>query len=616
MDEKYCYRCGTKHLINDINYQMENCSHIYCVNCIFQDIFVKSLSYINNQEEFTVNCKCESGGSIKIPMDSIEKLFSQKLTVDSEEIKEKNFCQKHRNVEKTFFCKKCEIYVCPECISINENEENDNSNKTNKENPNDMNEHFDHEIVNAEELCNKYKNFLKDIQIESKTANQFVEKFNIEINKYENELDNEINSTVKQIDEIIDKLYRIKDEYTKILEKKYSNCNQLLKIIKLFYANYYLDYENRLNINDVFTLKYLKDVNYEFGSLDFTKDNKENSIENLLINIKNEIDKIDMKTYQNNNFSFKFNTISRKFNIIQKLLGHRQTINSIIELHDGRILTGSSDYKMKFWEDQGGRFVETLTISELTGDILCLYELKDKRIISTIKTSGAMKVWSKKKGVESYELTITLSEHKSSVTCLVQLPDERLLTGSKDKTIIIWDISDNSFKCTQIINEHKEGVYSLCLLTGVRFASGSEDKTIGIWEYKDGLYKNENYLKDHKTRVRALIMTNNTFFITGGDKIIIVYKLKDDKFIKFGTFNAHANHITKIIKLSDGKIASCGRDCLIKIWNENNGELLVSEILKGHTRSVYDIVELKDGRLASVSGDNLVIIWKSGKIVD
>lgn len=60
---------------------------------------------------------------------------------------------------------------------------------------------------------------MKDIQIENKTVNQFVEKFNIEISKYENELETEINSTLKQIDNIIDKLYHIKDEYTKTLEK-------------------------------------------------------------------------------------------------------------------------------------------------------------------------------------------------------------------------------------------------------------------------------------------------------------------------------------------------------------------------------------------------------------
>ena len=216
MEEKCCHRCGTKHLINDINYQMENCLHIYCVNCIFQDIFVRSLSDINDLEKFTVNCKCENG-SIDIPMEQVEELFSKKYTVDSEEIKEKNYCSKHKNVEKTLFCKNCEKYVCPQCTNINDNEEEDNDNKNNNL---EMNEHESHEVVKAEKLCNKYKDFLKDIQIENKTVNQFVEKFNIEISKYENELETEINSTLKQIDNIIDKLYHIKDEYTKTLEKK------------------------------------------------------------------------------------------------------------------------------------------------------------------------------------------------------------------------------------------------------------------------------------------------------------------------------------------------------------------------------------------------------------
>ena len=612
MEEKCCYRCGTKHLIEEINFQMENCIHIYCSNCIFQDIFVHSLSNINDLENFTVNCKCENG-YIQISMDSIEELFSKKYRLDSEEIKEKDYCSKHKNEEKTLYCKTCEKYVCPKCTNINDNEDGEYENRNNNI---EMDEHESHKVFKAEKLMNKYKDFLKDIQIESRTINQFVEKFNLEITKYENELEKEINSTVKQIDDIVDKLYRIKEDYTKFIENKYSNCNLLLKIIKLFYANYYLDYENKSNINDIFTLKYLKDVNYEFSNIDYVKEDKENSIETILTNIKSDIEKINLKKCKSNNFNFKFKPISRKYNIIQKLLGHRQMINSIIELHDGRLLTGGSDFKMKFWEDQGGRFVETLTISELTGDILCLYELKDLRIISTIKNSGAMKIWNKKKENESYELTITLSEHKSSVTSIVQLSDERLITGSKDKTIIIWNISENSFKCSQIISEHTKAVYSLCLLTGVNFASGGEDQTIRIWEEKDNIFKNVTVLKDHKSRVRALALTLTGLLITGGDKVIIIYKLKKGKYVKFSVYNAHSNYITKIIKLSDGKIASCGRDCLIKIWTEKNGELSPFDELKGHTHSVYDIVELKDGRLASVSGDNLVIIWKSGKIID
>ena len=621
MDEKNCFRCGNKAFINDINYQMENCFHLYCVNCIFQDIFINSLNNINSLDSFKVQCACDHGYCI-ISIDSMEELFSKKYTVDSQEIKEKQYCLKHKDIEKSLFCKTCKMYVCPKCTSINNNNNEENDGVTLKSvlsygDINNDNEHESHNVVVAEELCNKYKDFLKDIQIQSKTANEFVEKFNCEINVYELELEKEIDTTLNQIDQIIEKLYNIKEEYSKIIEKKYSNCNKLLKIIKLFYANYYLDYENRLNISDVFKLQYLKNVNYEFDKLEFVKEDKENSLEKLLINIKGEVNKINIKKDNYTNYNFNFKQISRKFNPIQKLIGHRQMINSIIQLHDGRLLTGSSDYKMKFWEEQGGRFIDTLTISELTGDILCLYELKDLRIISTIKTSGAMKIWNKKKEEETYELTLTLSEHKNSVTSILQLSDEKLITGSKDKTIRLWDIYENSFRCTQILKDHTDGVYSLCELIGRRFASGSEDKTIRIWEENKGLFNQVKILNDHKSRVRSLIQTKNGFLISGADKVIIIYKLEEDIFKKIETINAHSSYITRLIYLSDGKIASASRDTHIKIWNfGKNGEMILSEILKEHTHTVYDIIELKDGRLASVSGDNLVIIWKSGRIID
>ena len=621
MDEKNCFRCGNKAFINDINYQMENCFHLYCVNCIFQDIFINSLNNINSLDSFKVQCACDHGYCI-ISIDSMEELFSKKYTVDSQEIKEKQYCLKHKDIEKSLFCKTCKMYVCPKCTSINNNNNEENDGVTLKSvlsygDINNDNEHESHNVVVAEELCNKYKDFLKDIQIQSKTANEFVEKFNCEINVYELELEKEIDTTLNQIDQIIEKLYNIKEEYSKIIEKKYSNCNKLLKIIKLFYANYYLDYENRLNISDVFKLQYLKNVNYEFDKLEFVKEDKENSLEKLLINIKGEVNKINIKKDNYTNYNFNFKQISRKFNPIQKLIGHRQMINSIIQLHDGRLLTGSSDYKMKFWEEQGGRFIDTLTISELTGDILCLYELKDLRIISTIKTSGAMKIWNKKKEEETYELTLTLSEHKNSVTSILQLSDEKLITGSKDKTIRLWDIYENSFRCTQILKDHTDGVYSLCELIGRRFASGSEDKTIRIWEENKGLFNQVKILNDHKSRVRTLIQTKNGFLISGADKVIIIYKLEEDIFKKIETINAHSSYITRLIYLSDGKIASASRDTHIKIWNfGKNGEMILSEILKEHTHTVYDIIELKDGRLASVSGDNLVIIWKSGRIID
>ena len=621
-----CFKCGNKKFIKVIKYEMENCSHIYCVNCIYQDLFLKSLPKINyDTKSFTVQCHCEHG-SIVIPINSLEDLFSKKYTIDSDETKEIKNCQIHKNIEKTLFCKTCKIYLCPKCSTLNDKFIN-NASKTmetpqpNENNPKqitDLNEHEYHDVVVAEELCNKYKEFLKDIKMKNKTVNDFVNKFNTEITNYEREFEREIDSTLKQIDDIINKLYKIKNDCSNLIEKKYNDWNKLLKIIKLFYANFYLDYENYLNFSDVYTLQYLKNINQEFTKLECKKETNKDSLEKILENIKSEVNRINIKQEDYINYNFKFEDISRQFNPIQRLIGHRQVINTIIQLNDGRLLTGSDDFKMKFWEEQGEKFINTLTIDKLTGDILCVYELKDLRIIITNKSSGAMKVWQKQKDSEMYDLTITLSEHQQAVTSIIQLSDEKLITGSKDNTIKLWDISENSLKCTQTLSKHKLGVCALCELTGRRFASASDDTTIGIWEEENNKFKCVKVLTDHKTKVKALVQTNNGILITGGEKIIIIYEIKDNNFTKIQKIdNVHTSYITKFIKLSDGKVASSSRDKTIVIWNfGKNNKLTVSETLKGHTHSVYDIVELKDGRLASVGSDNIIIIWKSGKIID
>ena len=75
--------------------------------------------------------------------------------------------------------------------------------------------------------------------------------------------------------------------------------------------------------SDIFTLKYLKNVDYEFSNLDFIRDTKDSSLENILIDVKTNLDRLNLKKDKFNNFNFRFNLISRKFNAIQKLIGHR-----------------------------------------------------------------------------------------------------------------------------------------------------------------------------------------------------------------------------------------------------------------------------------------------------
>ena len=89
----------------------------------------------------------------------------------------------------------------------------------------------------------------------------------------------------------------------------------------------------------------------------------------------------------------KFNdnpTLKSKIECLGTLQGHKGAIYSLLELLDGRVASGSSDWTIKIWN------------------------IKDKSCIQT------------------------LLGHKSPILCLAQFNDGRLISGEADKLIYIW----------------------------------------------------------------------------------------------------------------------------------------------------------------------------------
>jgi len=66
-------------------------------------------------------------------------------------------------------------------------------------------------------------------------------------------------------------------------------------------------------------------------------------------------------------------------------------------------------------------------------------------------------------------------------------PDgSRIASGSRDKTIKLWDVKDDAL--TRTFKGHTKGVNSVSFSPdGSRIASGSVDTTIKRWDVKDGL---------------------------------------------------------------------------------------------------------------------------------
>jgi len=120
----------------------------------------------------------------------------------------------------------------------------------------------------------------------------------------------------------------------------------------------------------------------------------------------------------------------------------------------------------------------------------------------------------------------SLNYHKDRVYCLSILNDGRLISGSYDKSIIIYN--KTTYQPDLIINEHEGSVYCIIQLSSGIIASCSSDKTIKLFNIKGNNYNNIQTLYDHTACVNQIKEVNNKYLVScSSDKNIIFY-LKDN----------------------------------------------------------------------------------------
>ncbi|KAI8090836.1 WD40-repeat-containing domain protein [Thamnidium elegans] len=147
--------------------------------------------------------------------------------------------------------------------------------------------------------------------------------------------------------------------------------------------------------------------------------------------------------------------------------------------------------------------------------------------------------------------------HWEGIYCL-QFDKEKYVTGSRDRTIKIWDLSG---KCKQTLKGHSGSV--LCLqYDATSIVSGSSDSNIMITNIDSGFVI--RILRGHRDGVLSLRLMN------------------------------------------DDQIISCSKDRSLRLWNRETGECV--RVFLGHHAAV-NAVQWKDKRVVSASGDRTIRIW-------
>jgi F-box and WD-40 domain protein 1/11 len=195
---------------------------------------------------------------------------------------------------------------------------------------------------------------------------------------------------------------------------------------------------------------------------------------------------------------------------------------------------------------------------------------------------------------------IYLSGHTDSVYC-VQFDEEKIITGSRDRTIRVWDI--NNFTCQRVIGgPNMKPVAGPKVLRTVDYpdfhlATASVNGTA----YGDTIYHTPSQWHDASI---LCLQYDEEILVTGSsDSDLLVWDITTYEPIK--RLSRHTGGVLDVAL--DGKhIVSCSKDSRIIVWDRSTFE--PKGELTGH-RGPVNAVQLRGKYLVSASGDGIARLW-------
>ncbi|CAB1347880.1 unnamed protein product [Coregonus sp. 'balchen'] len=230
------------------------------------------------------------------------------------------------------------------------------------------------------------------------------------------------------------------------------------------------------------------------------------------------------------------------------LKGHTDSVQDISFDQTGKLLAScSADMTIKLWDFQGFECIRTMHVSASRDKTIKMWEVatgycvktftghrewvrmvrpnQDGTLIASCSNDQTVRVWV----VASKECKAELREHEHVVECISWAPESAhptileatgseskksgkpgpfLLSGSRDKTIKMWDVS-----------------IGMCLMT-LFILSCADDKTLRIWDYKNK--RCMKTLSAHEHFVTSLDFHKNAPYVVTGsvDQTVKVWECR------------------------------------------------------------------------------------------
>jgi WD40 repeat protein len=179
-----------------------------------------------------------------------------------------------------------------------------------------------------------------------------------------------------------------------------------------------------------------------------------------------------------------------EFECISSLEGHENEVKSVSWSLSGQYLASCSrDKTIWIWDiDEDMDFSCNNVLQGHTQDVKMVKWSPKEDILFSCGYDDVIKVWQYEESQEDWTCINTLKNHTSTVwTIDITKLGDYLVTGSEDKSIILWKIDTGNYKNINMLYKvndcHSRAVLSLSFNYDDSFLlAGSSDNTISLWK--------------------------------------------------------------------------------------------------------------------------------------
>lgn len=194
---------------------------------------------------------------------------------------------------------------------------------------------------------------------------------------------------------------------------------------------------------------------------------------------------------------------------------------------------------------------------------------------------------------------VYLNGHLDSIYCL-QFDEYKIISGSRDKTIRVWDM--HTLECRLVIG-HPEVVSNVNLMrddegNATHYATGSDNRTA------PSTPSVVSFTEHHSASILCLQYDEEMLVTGSSDASCIVYDIQAG----YRPVRKLHHHTAAVLDLAFDKkhIVTCSKDVSICVWDRETGALVRQ--LRGHTGPV-NAVQMRGNTIVSCSGDFRVKLW-------